>query len=368
MHNPMSMGKRSLGFVLGLIALSVACSDPPEQKAGPGGPGGFGDVDPNDRSCEVDSQPASIAPINLVFLLDRSGSMGNDTEWSFLLTKWQPTVRGLASFFSDPGTKGIQASLFAFPFGNLAVSAQCEPATYATPIVGATDLPSPAFDAQLNSNAPVQRDSVIDPSYPALWPENGGQTPTATAFIEAHKFAKAGLTPGRRTAIVLVTDGLPQDGDCSAANTIEMTKSAVQAAAADGVLTFVLGVKDPNDPSSLAQLGELAVAGGTKDAIFLDTGDAARTVSDMLKAVNDIRSSVQPCEFDIPSDTFDARKVNVALNEEILGQNQGCDGGEGWQYDQPEQPKKVLLCPSSCEVGQRGSIRVQFGCDTVSIK
>ena len=38
---------------------------------------------------------------------------------------------------------------------------------------------------------------------------------------------------------------------------------------------------------------------------------------------------------------------------------------DGWHYDAPDQPGKLLLCPQTCDkiqLAPKGSTRVKFGC------
>ena len=86
------------------------------------------------------------------------------------------------------------------------------------------------------------------------------------------------------------------------------------------------------------------------------------------------------CDIDIPapsSGTLDPTKVNVAIGD---GQSPvpgvadaaACAGGEGWYYDDPAHPTKVILCQASCDAaqasvgpGKPGHIDVLFGCQTI---
>ena len=89
-----------------------------------------------------------------------------------------------------------------------------------------------------------------------------------------------------------------------------------------------------------------------------------------------------PCAYGIPAapdgETFDPGRVNVEYTPggggapELIpnvGDLDGCTG-EGWYYDDPENPVQVLICPNSCrrlEDDESGSVEVAFGCTTVVI-
>ncbi len=83
------------------------------------------------------------------------------------------------------------------------------------------------------------------------------------------------------------------------------------------------------------------------------------------------------CEWDIPdTENFDPDKVNVQFDD---GQGGILDIGrvddpaqcpnvtDGWYYDDPLNPTKILLCPQTCEKVQgfdNAQIQIKFGCPT----
>src|SRR5205823_5265568 len=75
-----------------------------------------------DLGCASSSAQAKLIPVNLVVLLDRSGSMGDGINGDPAL-KWAPVTAGLKAFFGDPGSLGTSASLAYFPSAN----DQCNP-------------------------------------------------------------------------------------------------------------------------------------------------------------------------------------------------------------------------------------------------
>jgi hypothetical protein len=44
----------------------------------------------------------------------------------------------------------------------------------------------------------------------------------------------------------------------------------------------------------------------------------------------------------------------------------GCQGQPGWYYDNPADPKQILLCPATCDLvsNTKGTLDVVFGCKT----
>ncbi len=118
------------------------------------------------------------------------------------------------------------------------------------------------------------------------------------------------------------------------------------------------------------------MSGGTGSATFVSVGDANKTKSDFLTALQDIRGLVLKCDFAIPpapaGKTIDFQKVNVLYTPstgkkvELIYDN-NCANGDGWIYDNPQSPTKVELCPQTCttvRADHGGEIDVVFGCDT----
>ena len=63
-------------------------------------------------------------------------------------------------------------------------------------------------------------------------------------------------------------------------------------------------------------------------------------------------------------------RVNVRYGMQPLPQAASladCDNGPGWYYDNPADPKRIKLCPASCQDVQLdpdASLRFVFGCPT----
>ncbi len=99
-----------------------------------------------------------------------------------------------------------------------------------------------------------------------------------------------------------------------------------------------------------------------------------------------IATSKIDCEFEIPppdDGPINPAAVNVRIvDDQPNGQEQeipvfkvagpqACDASGGWYYDDESDPKRVILCPASCDVAQsvvgvekNGRIEVAYGCPT----
>jgi len=328
----------------------VACSgdgsqfpNGPNGGTGSGGDGGISFANAPDgggsdlAQCATSTATPNPVPVSLVFIFDKSGSMNDDSKWTSCET-------GLTSFFGDNASAGLSASLQFFPLSN-----ECNVAGYAAPAVSMRALPdSTSFAAAMNANEP------------------GGNTPTLPALKGAIQYAQSvqNANTGGKVAVVLVTDGEPND--CS--STVSAVASEA-ASASSTIPTFVIGIGNTGNLDAIAQ------AGGTSAATIVSTNNPQQTSQDFETALNAIRGITLACEYQIPAppqgETFDESKVNVVYTPqggqpETLTYDQNCTGTDGWHYDDPSNPKKIILCSSTCDDVQKqsGTIKIVTGCDT----
>lgn len=299
-------------------------------------------------ACAEQVQTADLVPLDLYLMLDKSGSMLEKTGTT---TKWDAVKTALSSFVDDSASKDLGVGLQSFPG-----FPECMTQTYATPEVAISVLPGNA--------------GAIKTSLGNIVP--GGQTPTVPALDGAIEYMTNWLlqNPTHAGVIVLATDGLPNN----CASTVDKLAASAQAAAADTpkVLTFVIGVG-----SNLTDLNKIAAAGGTKQAFIVDT--TGNVTQQFIAALNEIRGGAIACEYLIPppeGGKIDTGKVNVKYTASTGGtetfpgvkNEAACSPtSDGWYYDNPADPKKVILCPFSCEKVKKDTkpiVSVAFGCAT----
>lgn len=253
-------------------------------------------------------------------------------------------------------------------------TSNCDPRAYEVPAAEIAALPGAA--AKLTS--------VIAARMP------DGRTPTAPALEGAVDHARAWATahPGHSVAVVLATDGLPTECVAESATSaidevVNVAKSGVSGS--PSVSTFVIGVfSETDDEEQMAgmNLDRIAAAGGTKAAHVIHTG--GNVEAEFLSALDAIRGTRLPCDFQIPKPTqgaFDQRRVNVVYSHDGKTETlyywpdaSACDAADGgWYYDDASAPTTIVACPASCARFQAGSmgaatgaqVRIQLGCATV---
>ncbi len=341
---------------------------------GPGGAGAVGNVDPN-SACASSNAGAALEPVSLVFMIDRSGSMVEVDDDDVSALRWNPVVSGLTSFFGDAASANVSASLAFFPKNEITVSNRscqrnrdcrsgescsnnvcidvemaCDASAYAQQVVPMTQLPSATPFAS---------------AFTATRPSGG--TPTAPALSGAIAAAKAVKDAGKNVAVVLATDGQPNN--CS--SSVSAVEAAAAAGLADGIRTYVIGV----GPST-GNLNSFASNGGTTSAIMIPTNDAAQVSADLIKAVNQIANSLLGCTYGLPAppsgQTLDVNAVNVNFTpagaaSKTLPYSADCANADGWHYDDAKAPTQVVLCGGSCAAAQAAvgaKLDIIFGCAT----
>jgi hypothetical protein len=282
-------------------------------------------------------------------MLDKSTSMVNPVDI------WTPVKNAIANFVQAPEANGIGVGLGNFPQG-FDEPQVCDVTNYARPTVPIAPLPGAAM-------AIVNGIKGIVP---------GGQTPTSAALKGALQYAKtwAAAHPDRQTIVVLATDGDPTQ--CEPTATAEIKQFAADALAqAPKVFTFVIGIGD------LGNLNPIAEGGGTKQAFIVDPSQQ-NFAQELTKTLLRIAASPLGCEFPLPPPK-DGRIIDINMvNVDFTPSNgepkrelvQVANAGEcnrvsnGWYYDNPTTPSRILICESACNSFGAGSLDIVLGCQT----
>lgn len=307
--------------------------------AGSGG-GGTG----GEEGCLAEEAEATTSPLDIVVLLDRSGSMSG--------ARWDGSVGALTAFFEDPGGSDISAAISYFP-PPVEVNV-CQPESYDPPQVPLTSLANPS--------------ALVD-DMQAQFP-GGDYTPTWAGLYGALLYANdlQDQNPDHVVIVVLASDGDPTTCNTDIPSIAELADTAYQY---NGVRTFVIAIQG----STVANLDQIAAAGQTTAAL-----DVTTDINLFKQKMDEIRAEVLSCEYVIPDPTsgeFDPTKVNVRYTPGGSGTPQSipqaqsagdCGSGAGWYYDNPAAPTKIFFCPSTCEVIQddeAAKVGFVFGCPTI---
>jgi hypothetical protein len=390
--------RRSLGLVFS-AALALSCGQvehPPAFELPQGGNGGAGsngsgvgglalaDGGMDGALCGDQQIPAVTDPPNLYFIVDRSGSMGENLPGSSY-SKYENARIAISKMLRVIGHR-VRYGAGVFPA--FSSSDGCAPGI---PIFATVAGDPPTF-AESGSDGPnlaslLRQLGQITPD---------GATPTA-ATLFALEPTILGLT-GKKTYVVLMTDGAPNcnvdlkcgpdacipniehesiaNMDCNAAFNCcdpklvgevgvgycvdaDATEAAVADLEANGVDTYVVGM--PGSEEYAQMLGRLAIAGNTArpgDIPYYAVSDT----NELTAALRSIGAQVAiTCDLPLMDAPDDPNLVNVYFDRQLVPKNDS----DGWHYS---GESSIQFSGTSCTKLSSGdvlNVQVLAGCPTV---
>jgi hypothetical protein len=365
--------KQPLALAAAAVAVAMAfaaCSDDADDTgaggsgggSGPGGAGGSfttGSGSGGFEACAEATVEGERIPVQMLLMFDKSQSMLDDQ-------KWFGATAALTAFFRDEESAGIGVALRFFP-DDSCDSPACDVNACATPLVPLGEL-----NAQPAFGDPQQQalEDAIESRSPS------GQTPMYAALAGAEAWAIANAVEGKKTVVVLVTDGAPNGCEPNPDTTASYTQLAADALANAGIVTYAIGMQG----ADLALLEALAVAGGSDTPFVIGNGSIHAELAAALAAIG---TAPLECTFPLPESTtagsdVDPNLVNLTYRESADGEPEtipqvpneaACDDSGGWYYDDPAMPTEIHLCPATCEAVQGGpaggKLEIVLGCATV---
>jgi len=340
------------------------------------------------EECAATSQAARLTPANLLFVIDKSGSMncnppeGDEAlnamcadfprkEDPSLPSKWEVASSALAGALDTlAGQSNIRVGLTLFPLED-------ECGVSADPAVSIGKL-----DTSQRSDMADALDGVA-PS---------GETPIAGATILSYQHLSEAIRAHELTGntfVVLLTDGAET---CKQSELPKLLETDVPNARLFNIRTFVIGA--PGSESARSLLSQIAWEGGTASSSGCNHSDAQADegdchfdmttsqdfAADLDAALQKIsRTKVLSCEFDVPTNPdgggVDRKKVNVSFKpgdgavETIkLDDTAECAEANGWQYS--DDGSKIILCGEVCDRVQadsEGEVKISLGCPTIKV-
>jgi hypothetical protein len=342
----------------GSTTISTSAGIDPSSTSGTGGVGG---------SCaSVSSEAESeIQPADIIIAVDTSGSMDEESA------EVQANLNNFAAIIL---ASGVDAHVVI-----IADDSICIPA-----MLGTGNCPG-------DENLPAYRHVV----------QTVGSTNALELIISTYPQWKDSLRPNATKTIAVVSD---DESDLSANDftnqLLALDPPTFQGFKFDAIVSF----EDPQACvagcifNGCAGCGTCcpncmplaAAEGGVyKQLVQQTTGvsgdlcaqDFDAVFADMATSV--VQGSGISCDYTIPDvpggDPIDPTKVNVEYTPGGMGMSQPIGyvpGGEaacgvqsgGWYYDDPQNPTKIIMCPSTCTALQgdaTGKVDVLFGCETV---
>jgi hypothetical protein len=302
--------------------------------------------------CISDTLKAQPVPLAMLIVIDRSGSMATNN-------KWDVARNAMIAFADTPEAAGSKLGLSIFPPDD---SASCTVSSFA-PIVPIALLPG--------NGTPI-KDALLSRPTTGSTP----MTPALQAGTDAMK-AHIAANPNDEGVLILVTDGVP--GGCSSTESNVTSTISAAKSGTPSIRTFVVGM----DGADFGKLDAFAVAGGGAPKAFNASAnpDAGSPQKPLLDALEAVRSGALGCEYILPAPPPDQgvldpttveieftpggndpqQKFKHVANAAACGATSG-----GFYYDDPVKPKRIILCPASCEdvkeAPPQAKVNVFLGC------
>jgi hypothetical protein len=273
------------------------------------------------QNCGAISVPAPMASLDVLVLLDASGSMNDDASGMTCEggcgagSKWAQTAAAIDNVVAQTDAS-VNWGLMLF--GNFGADG-CTVGSYpAVPVAPANaGAIAAAFAARPTAGGGLPLT---------------GSTPTRVAVDSASGYL-ATVLDGNRKLIVLATDSAPNcapgGSDPGAADT-DATVDAVRSAMVQGFPTFVVAVAIPDNDSVV--LDEMAAAGGLERST-LPSYWAATDTAGMAAILGGFVGGASRCLFSIPDPpTVDLNRTDVAVMLDGAGLPHDSTHANGWDY------------------------------------
>jgi len=357
-----------------------------------GGAAGQGDAGDTGKGgaeeCAADIQEAKLTPANLLFLIDKSGSMNCNPPEGDPVLNARCADKPVQEDMSKPSKWEVASGALAEALDRLATRSNIAAGLTLFPIADQCDVSAdPAVDiGKLDTE---QRSSIAD-ALEGVKPS--GETPLAGATILSYQHLSEVIRAHEllgNTFVVLLTDGAET---CKESELSKLVETDVPNARLFNIRTFVIGA--PGSEQARGLLSRIAWEGGTASSSKCDhSGDqedegdchfdmtkSENFADDLSAALDEIsRTKVLACEFDVPRNSdgrgVDLHKVNVSFKpgsgetQKIkLDDQVSCDEANGWQYS--DDRTKIVLCGDACDRVQadpEGEVRIALGCPTERI-
>jgi len=336
------------------------------------------------ETCGETALSSEQRPVNLVILLDRSGSMLREYTAGQDVTRWDTVREALRTTLST--LEGpISVGLKLFPDNDLAETCS-------------VTEPSLEVDVQPLDVAVDAIDAAIGAALPS-----GGTPMSAGLDAVAGYFAsEAGASLVGDRVILLATDGAPNcNGQvtceatqcvtnieqgidainlCEGSETLAMdcldperTAASIEALWQEGgqddlARTIVMGIPGSDKPAYteiLDQLGSLGGLPNPDQELDYFPVDSSTGLFGLLTTLENItRELIVSCVLTLTGEPPDPRLLNVTVDGRAVPQS----GADGWVLDATSEPMTITLLGATCD-GLRAdgaeSITVTYGCPTI---
>ncbi len=323
------------------------------------------DDDDGPPTCADETIQLEIAPPQVMLLLDKSGSMIQNS-WDHdadietgPITRWN-SLYNVVDQLSHSVENGIELGMVLFP------SASLTETNAETACIVDSD---PGAMVSLGN-----ADSIVGalPAPDSMDIHGGTPVSTGMSVVLEHL---GSVADGRPQAVVLVTDGAANCMAGTSGNDVftlydEDLEPMVSDAFTAGIPTYVVGVDILDEvgvypaDNPYVRLNELAVAGGVPQDGGLESFYNTTDEEQLLLALDAIAAELG-CNIDLTLPAEFANQVTVSVGGMDLPRVEECgDDGVGWRFLEEVAPfTSIELCSETCDlVHVEASLDVEYEC------
>lgn len=297
--------------------------------------------------CQVETTKITPVPPDLLFVLDKSGSMSME-KWDHDKNPQTPTV---TRWFSLHGVVKSVVNTFnkTVNFG-----VKLYPKIDATSYIdtGAC-IVNPGVEVEI---APMNAAGVLAGIPAADFPVLGG-TPMETGLKEAFTYLQA-LDPGNQRFALLIADG--EISKTCPGEVIFEALGAVASAYQAGIPTYVVGIDV--DPSTSDQLAALAEAGGKPNPNGPELFYQTTNQLELQAAIQQIIDDTLSCVIDVNPEPSEPELFEVWLGKDQVPAAADCAKDDGWVWTKPHA--QIELCGAAClQLKKTGLVEARYFCE-----
>ena len=298
--------------------------------------------------CQIETTKITPIPPDLLFVLDKSGSMAIE-KWDHDENPQTPIVTRWFSLY------GVVDSVVKTFNKTVNFGVKLYPKIDATPWAdqGACDV-NPGVEVEI---APMNAVAVLA-GIPGAAVNVEGGTPMETGLKEAFTYLNA-LDPAKQRFALMIADG--EISKTCPGEVIFEALGAVSSAYDNGIPTYVVGIDV--DPSTSDQLTALAEAGGKANPngpeLFYQTTNQAELQAAIQQIIDDTLS----CVIDVDPEPSEPELFQVWIGNDQIPAAADCAKDDGWVWTKKPHIQ-IELCNAACaKLKKSNAVEARYYCE-----
>ena len=303
-------------------------------------------IDPPEP-CQIETTKITPIPPDLLFVLDKSGSMSME-QWDHdenpqtpNVTRWY-SLHGVVDSVVKTFNKTVNFGVKLYP--------KIDAGSY---IDKGACIVNPGVEVEI---APMNAAGVLAGIPAADFAVLGG-TPMETGLKEAFVYLNA-LDPAKQRFALMIADG--EISKTCPGEVINEALGAVASAYQNGIPTYVVGIDV--DPSTSDQLAALAEAGGKPNPNGPELFYQTTNQLELQAAIQQIIDDTLSCVIDVNPEPSEPELFEVWIGKDQVPAAVDCAADDGWVWTAPH--KQIELCGASClKLKKSGVVEARYYCE-----